>query len=205
MKVQNLKVGPIQTNCYLLEDAGELVVVDPGDELHAILDAVGEQQVREIWVTHYHWDHVTALAGLEARRGAPCAMSAVDAEHVDGQTSVGGHDIARGYPAPHVDRLLREGDTVSVGSCEFRVIETPGHSAGSICYYCASENLLLAGDTLFAGGSFGRTDFEDGSFADIVDSMQNKLSSLPDETMILSGHGPRSTMGYERALNPYLR
>lgn len=205
MRVESLKVGPIQTNCYLVEDSGELVIVDPGDELASILRAVGEREIKEIWVTHYHWDHVTALAGLEARRGAPCAMSDTDAGMVDGKTRMEGHDIAQGYPAPHVDRRLHEGDRLAVGSCSFEVIETPGHSPGSVCYWCEAEGVLFSGDTLFAGGNFGRTDFADGSFEDIVGSMRDRLSKLPDETMILPGHGPRSTMKYERAHNPYLR
>lgn len=205
MKVESIEVGPIQTNCYLIEDSGELVVVDPGDELYAILDAVGERAIKEVWVTHYHWDHVGALAGLEARRDVTCAMGEVDAAQVEGVSRMGEHDIAHGYPPARVSRLLREGDVVSVGSRDFQVIETPGHSPGSICYYCAEEGVLLAGDTLFAGGRYGRTDFPDGSFEDIVASMRGKLSKLPDETVILSGHGPASTMGRERARNPYLR
>lgn len=208
MKVTYLTVGPIQTNCYLLEDAGELVVVDPGDELDSILSAVGGRPVKEIWATHYHWDHICALAGLEAKTGAPCAMSDLDADRVDGQTrmkmSIGQQDIARGFPAPHVDRRLHEGDKLTVGSRTFEVIETPGHSPGSICFWCPEEKLLLCGDTLFAGGSFGRTDFEDGDFDTLVSSMQGKLSKLPDDAKILPGHGPMSQMAYERARNPYL-
>ena len=204
MKLTNLVVGPIQTNCYIAEDAGETIVIDPGDDADKILEVLDGRPVKEIVLTHCHFDHVSALSALEEATWAPAAMSAVDAPRVDGQSVDGGHDIARGHGAPHIDRLLHEGDEVSVGECTFSVIETPGHTPGSICLYCASEGVLFAGDTLFAHGGYGRTDFEGGSFHDIVASMRDKLSGLPDDTIVFSGHGPRSTMRYEKHVNEYL-
>ena len=204
MKVTTVVVGPIQTNCYLVEDAGELIVIDPGDELDMILGALSGRTVTGIVCTHYHWDHVSALAGLAQVTGAPVALSQTDAAKVDGVAVLDGHDIARGAAPAKVTRLLHEGDEVGVGTVSFTVIEAPGHTPGSICLYSEAEHVLFAGDTLFAGGSFGRTDFADGDFPAIVHSMRDKLSLLPDETAILCGHGRPTTMRAERAANPYL-
>ena len=204
MNIDIVVVGPIQTNCYLVENEGELIVIDPGDDLDLIMDGIGGRVVTEIVCTHRHWDHVSAVAGLQAKTGAPFAISAADAGKVDGLAEVDGHDIARGFAPAHVTRLLHEGDTVQVGSAVFTVIETPGHTPGSICLHCASEGVLIAGDTLFAGGSYGRTDFADGDFDAIVASMRDKLSKLDDATTILCGHGEPTNMRFERMMNPYL-
>ena len=205
MKVRTLVVGPIQENCYLIEDAGELLVVDPGDELERILAAVGQHTVCGIVCTHYHWDHVGAVAGLQATTGAGLALGALDAPRLDGVSSMEGRDIARGHAPAHVTRLLHEGDEVQVGTASFEVIDTPGHTPGGICLHCAAQALLIAGDTLFAGGSFGRTDFADGDFSALVASIHGKLSQLPDATRVLCGHGSPTTIGAERRLNPFLR
>ena len=204
MNIDVVVVGPIQTNCYLVEDGGELIVIDPGDDLDLIMERLAGRAVTEIVCTHRHWDHVSAVAGLQAKTGAPFAISAADADKVDGRAEVEGHDIARGFPPAQVTRRLHEGDTVQVGRLTFSVIETPGHTPGSICLYCESERILFAGDTLFAGGRFGRTDFEDGDFDAIVASMRGKLSKLNDRCAILCGHGEPTNMRIERALNPYL-
>lgn len=204
MNVDIVVVGPIQTNCYLVEDAGETIVIDPGDDLDAIMERLAGREVREIVCTHYHWDHVSAVAGLQAKTGAPLALSEKDAVHVDGVSQMDGHDIARGYPPAQVTRRLHEGDEVRVGRIVFTVIETPGHTPGSICLYSEGERVLFAGDTLFAGGSYGRTDFADGDFDAIVSSMRGKLSRLYERTAILCGHGEPTNMRVERLLNPYL-
>lgn len=205
MNVQCIVVGPIQTNCYIVEHDGAVLLIDPGDELEHIVRALDGAQPSLIVCTHYHWDHVSAVAGLQQRYGIGLALSERDAEVLDGTSRMGEHDIARSYPPPHVTRRLAAGDGIEVGSRTFTVLETPGHSPGSICLYCAEEQLLFAGDTLFAGGSYGRTDFADGDFAGIVASMQRTLSKLPDDTRVLCGHGAPTSIGAERARNPYLR
>ena len=167
MNVETCKVGPILTNCYIVEDDGRVMVIDPGDALTMIVADIHARPVEQIVVTHAHWDHIGALSGLAEVTGAPVAMSAVDAALVDGVTSQGGHDLDRGHGAPHVDRLLHDGDKVALGSSTFTVIETPGHSEGSICLYCADAGVLFSGDTLFSDGRFGRTDFEHGSMEKI--------------------------------------
>ena len=205
MKVRTLVVGPIQENCHLIEDADELLVVDPGAEPERILAAVGEHPVRGIVCTHYHWDHVGAVAALQEATGAGLALGATDAPRLDGVSNMEGHDIAQGHEPAHVTRLLHGGDVVQVGQAAFAVIDTPGHTPGGICLHCAAQGLLIAGDTLFAGGSFGRTDFADGDFSALVASISGKLSQLPDATRVLCGHGSPTTIGAERRLNPFLR
>ncbi|MGI6033731.1 MAG: MBL fold metallo-hydrolase [Coriobacteriales bacterium] len=205
MEIETVVVGPIRTNCYLVSDGEELVVVDPGAEVNRIIDALDGRAVKEIWVTHRHQDHIGALAALQDATGAPVAMSAVDAALIEGKQVADGVDVCQGHEPAAIQRKLSEGDEVTVGPCTFEVIETPGHTEGSICYYCAGEHVLFAGDTLFAGGRYGRTDLEGGSFSAIVDSMKNKLSKLPDETIVLSGHDQRSNMMAERQFNEYLR
>lgn len=204
MKVDTCVVGPIETNCYIIEDSGETIVVDPGDNCARIVDELAGRTVKEIVLTHYHWDHVSALSELEEVTGAPAAMSAADASHVDGAQRVSGHDIDRGHGAPHIDRQLHEGDEVRVGECVFRVIETPGHTPGSICLYCAEERALFAGDTLFSHGRFGRTDFVDGSMEKMIATLGGKFADVSDDTVVYSGHEESSTMEVERTLNPYL-
>lgn len=205
MNIETCKVGPIQTNCYIVEDGGEVLVIDPGDDLAIINGDIHARFVKEIVVTHAHWDHIGALSGLASITGAPVAMSAADAALVDGVAHQEGHDLDRAYGAPRVNRPLHEGDEVTVGSKTFTVIETPGHSEGSICLYCAEEGVLFSGDTLFSGGRFGRTDFEHGSMEQMVKTLSTKFADIPDAVVVYPGHEGASTMGRERALNPYLR
>ncbi len=205
MNVDICVVGPIQTNCYIVEDGGEVLVIDPGDNATRIIAELAGRTVKEIILTHYHWDHVSALSELQQKTGAPAAMSALDATKLDGATHVSGYDIDRGYGAPHIDRLLHDGDEVQVGPSVFKVIETPGHTPGSICLYCEEEGVLFAGDTLFSGGRFGRTDFVDGDKHAMVDTLKNKFTGVSGATLVYSGHESASTMKVERSLNPYLR
>lgn len=204
MQVETVVVGPIQTNCYLVSDADELIVIDPGDDLGRIMGALSGRTPKLIVCTHYHWDHMSAVAGLQAKTGAPFAISAVDVPKIQGKTQMNGHDIVRGYDPASIDVLLGEGDEVAVGGAVFTVIETPGHTPGSICLHCPDQGVLIAGDTLFAGGRYGRTDFEDGSPADMRNSLKRKFASVPDDTRVLCGHEAPSVMGTERKLNPYL-
>ena len=205
MKIDTCVVGPIQTNCYIVEDSGETIVIDPGDQPLRILDALAGREVKEIILTHYHWDHVSALSALQEATGAPAAMSVKDAKRIDGVSRLERFDIDRGHGAPHIERRLNEGDEVVVGECVFKVIETPGHTMGSICLYCPEQKTLFSGDTLFADGRHGRTDFVDGSQRAMVDTLVNKFRDVSDDTNVYPGHEHSSTMARERKLNPHLR
>lgn len=205
MNIDYIKVGPIQTNCYIIEDEGEVMVIDPGDNLTQIVAELKGRPVKQIVLTHFHWDHVTALSGLEEVTGAPAIMSAVDAPFVDGVANQEGRDIAQGHGAPHIDKTLNDGDEIRLGSKTFKVIASPGHSHGSICLYCEEDGVLFTGDTIFAGGRYGRTDFDQSSPEEMLESLQTKFIDIPDDVKVFPGHESFSTMGTERALNPYLR
>lgn len=205
MKIESCAVGPIRTNCYLVEDDGELIVIDPGDDLTRIVADIKARPVKEIVCTHFHWDHLGALSGLKDVTGASAAIGQADAAYVEGVSNMEGHDLDHGYGAPRFERTLRDGDTVTVGGSTFTVIETPGHSAGSICLYCPEQGVLFAGDTLFSKGRFGRTDFPGGSMDAMIQTLGSKFAGIPDDVIVYSGHEGSSTMGVERALNPYLR
>lgn len=202
MNITTLTVGPIETNCYIVEDEGELLVIDPGAEAERIVEAIGERSVAYIVLTHGHWDHIDGLTGVAEATGAPIACGAADAldiEQPTGRLSTMLHN----YGNPTVDRRLGDGDEVAVGSQVFQVIETPGHTPGCICLYCAEQGVLFSGDTVFAHGRFGRTDFENGSPSDMEASLEKIAAMIPDTTTIYPGHEDSSTMERERKLNPY--
>ncbi len=220
-----LPVGMLQCNCSILGDpeTREAIVIDPGDEVERILAAIAKHglTVRAILNTHAHIDHVGGLRKLHEATGAPVFMHRDDLElyhHLDRQA----HWLGVRPPAmTEVDQYLREGDSVRWGGYEAHVLHTPGHTQGSVSLYLPFEEAardrparkpgaagetpwLFAGDTLFAG-SIGRTDLWGGSMPAILNSIQEKLLALPDETIVFPGHGPTTTIGEERETNPFLR
>ena len=211
-----LPVGMLQCNCSIIGDpeTHEALVVDPGDESDRILQLLAKHAltVSAIVSTHAHIDHVGGLRKIQQATGAPVLMHADDMElyrHLDVQAAW----IGMRTPDPaSVDKFLREGDTLRWGHFEANVLHTPGHTPGSISLYMAPQKTehtgeaagkLLAGDTLFAG-SIGRTDLWGGSLEQILRSIHQKLLILPDETMVYPGHGAVTTIGEERAGNPFL-
>ncbi|MGA2809623.1 MAG: MBL fold metallo-hydrolase [Terracidiphilus sp.] len=207
MILETFPVGPLQCNCTLLgdEDAGEAIVIDPGDEvgrIHARLTALG-LKLKQILVTHAHIDHVGGALKLKRLTGAPILLNENDLpllKMMEMQAAWLG--IAPPETAPPDQNLV---DGLSVGLDRFpaQVLHTPGHTQGSVCLHFAPLNLLIAGDTLFAG-SIGRTDLPGGNYPQIIDSIHSRLLGLPDETRVLTGHGPATTIGAERDSNPFL-
>jgi len=202
-----LSVGPLQCNCSVIGDEGtrEALVVDPGDDIEDVLTLVRKHnlQVKQIVITHAHIDHVGGAMKLRAATGAPILLNQNDyalLKMLDAQAAW------IGVPPPgkvDIDSSLGQADTVKAGSLSANVMHTPGHTEGSICLYFPAQKKLIAGDTLFAG-SIGRTDLPGGSFDKIINSLHEKVLALPDETVVVPGHGPLTTIGEERESNPFL-
>jgi len=224
-----IPVGFLQCNCSILADAEarEAIVVDPGDEADVILEILrhDDLKVRAIVSTHTHIDHVGGLAKLHRATGAPVLIHRDDLRLY---TTLETQAQWIGVPTPEIaqiDEFLKEGDTLRWGGFAARILHTPGHTQGSICLvvepdvaihapherapahghsHAAAARRLLAGDTLFQG-SIGRTDLPGGSYPQIIRSIHDKLLVLPDEMVVIPGHGDTTTIGEEREHNPFLR
>ena len=203
-----LPVGPLQCNCSIIGDevTREGMVIDPGDDIGDVLAIIQKHnlQVKQIVITHAHIDHVGGAMKLRAATGAPILLNHNDftlLKMLDLQAQWIGMDAPGRV---EIDHSLAELDKVQAGPLLATVMHTPGHTEGSICLYFPAEQKLIAGDTLFAG-SIGRTDLPGGSFDKIIRSLHEKLLALPDETVVVPGHGPLTTIGAERESNPFLR
>lgn len=203
-----LPVGMLQCNCSIFgdEQSREAVVIDPGDEIQRILAILEKHQLRvkAIVITHAHIDHIGGAAKLKAATGAPVYMNANDqplSEHLDTQASWLGMATPE---KTNIDVNAREGERIALGPAEFHVLHTPGHTQGSISLWIPAENKLIAGDTLFLD-SIGRTDLPGGDYEQILRSIHDKLLPLDDTTAVIPGHGPNTTIGRERARNPFLQ
>lgn len=202
-----LPVGPLQCNCSVIgdEESRDAVVIDPGDEIEQVLELVRKHnlKVKQIVITHAHIDHVGGAMKLRAATGAPILLNQNDyalLKMLDVQAAW------LGMAAPgkvEIDHSLGQADVVKTGSLIAQVLHTPGHTEGSICLYFPAQSKLIAGDTLFAG-SIGRTDLPGGSFEKILRSIHDRVLALPDDTVVVPGHGPVTTIGEERESNPFL-
>jgi glyoxylase-like metal-dependent hydrolase (beta-lactamase superfamily II) len=205
MILRMLVVGPFGSNCYVAgsERTEEGIIIDPGANAEAIIDMVRKLglNITLIVATHGHVDHLGALNEVKGATKAPFAMHAGEAAMLPKiskyVSSVFGVRLAS-LPPP--DRLLHEGDIIKVGELSFRVLHTPGHSPGGISL--AGQGVVFSGDTLFNYG-IGRTDFPDGDYDVLMESIRTKLMTLPDNTVVFSGHGPKTTIGAERRGNPF--
>lgn len=208
MILETFPVGPLACNCTLLgdPDAGEAIVIDPGDEVGRITRRLAELglKLKQILITHAHIDHVGGALRLKRLTGAPILLNVLDLPLLKMMDQQAGWI---GLPAPETappDENLVDGQRVGLERYPAQVLHTPGHTQGSVCFHFAPLKLLVAGDTLFAG-SIGRTDLPGGDYEQIIDSIQSRLLALPDETRVLTGHGPATTIGVERRSNPFLR
>lgn len=201
-------VGPLQCNCSVIGDekTHEAMVIDPGDQIDGILDILRQEKLtlKQIVITHAHIDHVGGAMKLKAATGAPILMNQNDyalLKMLDIQATWVG---MRPPGDVQVDETISQGSVLKIGEISSNVIHTPGHTEGSICLYFPAEKKLIAGDTLFAG-SIGRTDLPGGSMDKIMRSLHTQVLALPDETEVVPGHGPSTTIGEERETNPFLQ
>jgi hydroxyacylglutathione hydrolase len=202
-----LPVGLLQCNCSIFgdEQTREAIVIDPGDEVGEILQILARHglQVKVIVITHAHIDHIGGAAKLKQATGAPVYMNENDAELRD---MLDVQAAWLGMPAPErteIDTPAREGDVLQLGSAEFHVLHTPGHTQGSISLWIPAENKLLAGDTLFRE-SIGRTDLPGGDGTQILQSIREKLFKLPEDAVVIPGHGEATTIAHEKRFNPFV-
>jgi hydroxyacylglutathione hydrolase len=206
MILETLTVGPFQENCYVIGDGGTGAIVDPGDEAARIALAVEQTglEIGQILVTHAHIDHVGAVGALADEYACPVLMHA-EAEPMLQQLLTQAMMMGLRFgQVPAVDRHIQDGEILEVGSLKLQPLYTPGHAPGHLAFYVESEGLVLSGDALFAG-SVGRTDLFGGDMEVLVRSIRERLLKLPDETRVYPGHGPQTTIGDERAYNPFLQ
>lgn len=205
MSYQLVIVGPLETNCYLFycSKTRECAVIDPGAEAEKIFEAISSLNLKPIIIlnTHGHVDHTGANLDLKERYQVPIAIHPGDLPLLEEYLQLEFGLMLGARPAPAPDRLLADGEKIVIGETFLQVIHSPGHSPGSVCFY--ADHLLFAGDTLFCGG-VGRTDLPGGSWKDLAHSLKARVMILPDETVVLPGHGPKTTIGEERESNPYL-
>jgi hydroxyacylglutathione hydrolase len=207
MILETFPVGPLQCNCTLLgdEEAGEAIVIDPGDEVSRIYRRLQDLglKVKQILVTHAHIDHVGGALKLKQLTGAPVLLNENDLpllKMMEAQAAW------VGVPTPEVtapDASLADGMQVGLERYPAQVLHTPGHTQGSVCLHFVPLKMVIAGDTLFAG-SIGRTDLPGGNSRQILASIESQLMVLGDDTRVLPGHGPETTIGFERNHNPFL-
>ena len=189
------QLGMLGNNVFVLESESEKALVDPACNTDQILD-MAENKLDKILLTHYHWDHIRALAEVQAATGAKTFASEKDAPFIEDTEKA---PLYRKTDSCKIDTKLKDGETVPIGSTTWKVIETPGHTPGSICFYskdCGDKPVLICGDVLFRC-SCGRTDFPDGNELDMRNSLA-KLAELPDNTLVLPGHDQLTTIEHER-------
>ncbi|WP_421379812.1 MBL fold metallo-hydrolase [Bacillus salacetis] len=208
MKWKRLPLGPLQTNCYCLwNDKKECVIFDPGEEAGKLINWLNNNQLKPLGIllTHAHFDHIGAVDKVREAFDIPLYVHEKEAKwlldpSLNGSQRFGMSELLRLKPA---DYILTNEKTLSLGDFRFDLYETPGHSPGSISYYYEEERIVFAGDTLFMG-SIGRTDLPGGNHNELLKSIHDHLLTLPEDTIVLSGHGPETTIGNEMDSNPFL-
>jgi hydroxyacylglutathione hydrolase len=206
MKVVQIPNGVFAENCYLVVDepARECAIVDPGEEAGLILHKLQETGARPvgIWLTHAHVDHVLGVARVASETGAAIWLHPADRPLYDAvPEQAAWFGLAPPSPLPAPDEKMVPGQQLRVGQLSFDIRHAPGHSPGSVCLL--GPGVVFTGDVLFAG-SIGRTDLPGGDFETLIGSIERELLPLSDDTIVYSGHGPETTIGRERAANPFL-
>lgn len=206
MKIEQFCVGPVGTNCYfaIQEQTSEMLVIDPGDSAQMLADKIHRENLKPqaILLTHGHFDHVMAAQELAEIFGIQIYAHEAEKETLE-QPRMNVSGMIGRKDSYHADVFVKDGEELELAGMKIKVFHTPGHTPGGCCYYLESEKVLFSGDTLFCQ-SVGRTDFPGGSMAQIVRSIKEKLMTLPDDVKVYPGHMDLTTIGMERAQNPYL-
>jgi len=206
MILEGFPVGPIQANCYIVgdENSHKGVVIDPGDEADRILERLAHHNLEAeiIFNTHGHFDHVGGNKKLKEVTGAKIAIHPDDVHYLNklSESAAAWGMAAENSPPP--DMLLADGQVVEADGLRFTVLHTPGHSPGSVSLVLEGTDIVFTGDLIFAG-SIGRTDFPGGDYTALIQSVKEKIFTLGDDVRILSGHGPQTTVGFEKQHNPF--
>jgi hydroxyacylglutathione hydrolase len=205
LEVVSLPNGQLSQNCYLVADRGtrEAVIIDPGEEPSMFLAELDTRAwaLRAIWLTHAHVDHIIGVGAVKQATGVPIHLHPLDRRIYDALPQFGAWLGKELEPPPPPDVALEAGDRLGVGGLEFEVRFTPGHSPGSVSF--VGNGMVFGGDVLFSG-SVGRTDLPGGDFATLMSTIHSQFLSLPDSTVVHSGHGPDTTIGIERLTNPFI-
>ncbi len=205
LEVLSLPNGAFQENCFVVADmeTGDAALVDPGEEADRFLRTVEARglTLRAIWLTHAHVDHVLGVRQVVEATGVPVYLHPDDRRLYDGAAAQGAWFGLQVEPLPPPEHQLAHGDRVGIGGLEFEVRHVPGHSPGSVAF--VGHGIALVGDAVFAG-SVGRVDLPGGDGPTLLKSIREHLLTLPDETVVYSGHGPETTIGRERVSNPFL-
>ncbi len=207
MNIITIPTGTMQANCYIVETDNAAVIIDPGFLERDIVKYVTENpdKVKLILLTHRHFDHINAAVNLRERTKAKIVINELDEcglySDMLSLAAMAGNFYGKADPDSHADILVSEGDTVTAGDLTFKVMYTPGHSEGGVCYIC--DGVIFSGDTLFKG-SIGRTDFPSSSNSEMKSSL-DRLCELPDDMSVYPGHGPSTTIGDEKRTNMFLK
>ena len=201
MEILTFPVTPFYTNCYVIKDSGDAIVIDPGEATPSLIRSLSDCNVKMIVNTHCHCDHSGGNAELVKLTGAPLVCHEADMPLLRTLCEQGRMFGVPFEASPEPSRFINHGDSITLGTTTFEIRHTPGHSPGHIVM--VSDGIVIAGDVLFAG-SIGRTDLPGGSMAQLLHSISSQLLTLPDETIVYCGHGPTTTIGEERVSNPFL-
>lgn len=208
MKWYPLPLGPIQTNCYFLSrEDGKCLIVDPGEEPEKIIQYIGKASLKPIAIllTHAHFDHIGAVDPIREKYAIPVYIHKNEKDWLTDPVLNGSHKYFpdQGITAKPAEQLISAEQDMLIDEFSFKVFETPGHSPGSVSYYFESAGIVVSGDALFQM-SIGRTDLPGGNHAVLIKSIHDKLLPLPEETVVLPGHGPATTIRQEMDANPFL-